>query len=1254
MGVREKLIAIFLVVKILPLALLMLIAWWALLSLGKISQEISVTSSKKALTEMAVENIERITTDTAQKVAEFLYQRDADISFLARACKTYFDTGRSLEDFEQLFADFDEEKFGLIQKHGNWKVNEEHGMSWVQIDSFIQPEETGGRSTNCENNDLINDTSFRYRPPYGFGDGQHDYLRVPLYDEIALIDKKGMQIAKYVTSYSTKKRFPFPEELLDVSDPKNTFVRAERYFEELFRLGKDDIYVSDVIGAYVPTSFIGMYTPDYRASRRIDAKFAALEAEADGKITEISWQLRILSAELRNDSAAFNSHIDHNNRKVRDEIDRRLGKGKTWEIKDKSLAQVSEGLNTLGFPELAEEILNIPFEPEKEAYAGAENPQGIPFEGIIRWAKPVVDDNGEIQGYVTFALNHDHLLDMINHITPMPGRYSELSDAFEGNYAFIWDYQCRSIVHPRHHSITGYNPETGKPEIPWLESTLYNNMINKGFKREDWQDYIATLTDYVPFAPNPEKERYVRPDGTEYSVGYTSENINPDKPDGVQVRVRTKVPASELTALGLVGLDGRYLNQAPQCTGWMDLTRDGGSGSFYILWSGLYKPTTAAAIPYYTGQYAPEVQGNRRGFGFVAIGAGIDDFVKPVEVMAAKLEKEVYDNIQTTTIHLIWTTIVLSIVVILIAIWMASYLSSRLRWLIDGITKFRFGYRDFRFAVEIKDEFGLLALSFDEMADNIVHSVHTPLVITDMDLHILYANNYALEAMGKKLDDVIGQSYRKVSIYGYGSQYCPITALQQGNETAEVICLTHPKGTISGLGIASDPENVTMSRIKKRVENTGCYLQGTANYLVDDHGKKQGYIITSNDVTELTLKQIELQRAKEKAEQASQHKSQFLARMSHELRTPMNAIIGINEITQSKIGDIQSLEDQQELNDNLVHLKSSSQHLLLLLNDILEASNLESDTVTLIDKPLDMMAVLARITAEMKPKCEEKKLDWQAHFDFTPTHFLADGSRLYQVLYHLLNNAIKFTPEHGDVTLTVREKERKNGKTLLSFAVKDTGVGIPENRRDMIFNSFEQVEVKGSKYTSGSGLGLVIVRRILELFGSQIALQSEVGKGSEFSFDLWLPEDGVNKAEPNEPSAIIKEIFAGQRALVVDDIRLNRIVLVNLLRKAGLIVDEAEDGKEGVAMFAKSPENTYNIIFMDIQMPVMDGWESATMIRNLPRADAKTVPIVTVSANAFQEDIAQSLKSGMNAHYAKPIQSAVLLEILNTYCEPIS
>ena len=1196
LGVREKLIAIFLLAKVLPLILLAYIAWVSLVSLGTTLRETATVDAQTALSRLARENIERVSTDAAQKVAEFLYQRDADISFLAKQVSVYFNDEEKIDSgVQSLLRNFSNQKTSLIRQHSDWEVSREDGMSWVQTNPYIPPVETKERSVNKENSNEHSGITFNYRPPYGFGDDAKRFKSVSIYDEIAVLDMNGMQIAKYIPSQSAKKRHTFPKNLVDVSDPNNTFVKAERYFEELQKLEKDKIYVSDVIGAYVPTQFIGMYTPNSLASKRIDAKIAELKGDETQNHDEAIWKLQVLNAELKNEETKFNSSLEIN-KEIRNQIDVRLGKGQTWKISTKSLRQVAEELKTLGLNALAEEITNLSFKPEEQAFAGAENPQGVRFEGIIRWGQPILDDNNEVKGYVTFALNHDHLMEMIDHITPMPERYAELSDAHAGNYAFVWDYQCRSIVHPRHHSICGYNPETGMPETPWLEKTLYDGMIAAGYDRADWQKYIATLNDYVPWT------------GDENSLAFQS---------------RSKKPALELSKEGMVGLDGRYLNFAPQCTGWMDLAKDGGSGSLYILWSGLYKLNTASAIPYYTGQYSPEVRGNRCGFGFVAIGAGVDDFSQPAHDMGFVLEDMVNNNIRYTTSHLFWTTVILSIIVIFIAIWMASYLSRKLQWLIDGISRFCSGKRDFRFSTNVYDEFGRLAHSFDSMADNIVNSIHSPLVITNMNLEILYLNDHSMELIGvKRPEDVVGQSYKEWSIYPFGSEYCPITALHLGSERTKVM-------------------------YQKRA---GKFFQGSANFFTDDQGETLGYIVSSIDVTELSRKQIELQRAKEEAELASKHKSRFFARMSHELRTPMNAIIGFNNITQSQISSVRTQDDLIEINNSLACLKDASDDLLLLLNDILEVSNFESGSVQLFEKPVNLCSMLLEITEKVKQDCVNKQLEFVTHIDeLMPKHFVTDGPRIQHILLNLLSNAVKYTPPQGRVDFTVQKIDQNDSKTLLLFAVRDTGIGISPSETKRIFSLFDQVGVSENNYSHGCGLGLTIVRRSLELLNTEIQVQSELGKGSEFSFDIWLQECDV---EDESCQSAVGLSFAGKKTLVVDDVRLNRIVLCNLLKESGLVVDEAKDGKEALEMFAQSPENGYDLILMDIQMPIMNGWDAATAIRQLPRLDAATVPIVTISANAFKEDVDKSLASGMNAHYAKPVHRETVDKILLKFVKP--
>ncbi len=338
----------------------------------------------------------------------------------------------------------------------------------------------------------------------------------------------------------------------------------------------------------------------------------------------------------------------------------------------------------------------IAYDPENSAYAGMENPVGKRFKGIIRWATPVVKE-GRVTGWVTLALNHDHLMSFTDSIVPTEERYRNINDASNGNYAYIWDHKGRSIVHPRHHSIVGYDPETGEPAVPWLEDVIYDAWKKSG---KPYAEFIKTVPIFAS-------------------------------------QLQSKKPAEELTNAGYVGQDCRYLNFAPQCTGWYNLADHGGSGSFLISWSGLWKLTATAAIPYYTGQYRPNVAGNKRGFGIVTIGSNVDDFHRAANESKARLdlliaksdqvmqeqgrkaEKTVQDDMSKTAYSLIIATLVMIGIVIIVAIWMASYLSSRIKWLNAGFNRFRLGERNFRFEVREKNEITELATSFNEIADTL-------------------------------------------------------------------------------------------------------------------------------------------------------------------------------------------------------------------------------------------------------------------------------------------------------------------------------------------------------------------------------------------------------------------------------------------------------------------------------------------------------------------------------------------------------
>jgi signal transduction histidine kinase/CheY-like chemotaxis protein len=1047
--------------------------------LGDALRTIAAEDSAAALNASAIENIERMTVDTAGEVAEFLYARDDDILYAA-----------GIEPSEESYRRLIENRTGRLIRSGGWELGPDGG-SWVPSgqEGIEEPLSGAEVSTNTENNDM---DGFNYRPSAGF-----EYEDVPLYDEITFVDLDGNELVKVVAEGSPKSSYPMDPGLKDVSARENTYVKAEGYFEELGKLAPGEIYVSDVIGAYVGSNYVGMYTPEAVAKAAADRGYA------------------------------------------------------------------------------------IGYSPEEQAYAGEENPNGRRFEGIVRWASPVTDSSGAVMGYVTMALNHDHIMEFVDHLTPMNERYTELPSAFEGNYAFIWDYKCRSICHPRHHSIAGFDPETGDPETPWLESSIYDAWQASGV--EKWTDFIEGWPTF-------------------------------------DQQSRTKKPAPELTKAGLVGLDGRYLNNAPQCTGWMDLTKDGGSGSFYILWSGLYKLTTAAAIPYYTGHYAPsEDNGNSlRGFGFVAIGAGLEDFARPATEMVERLDQAIGENLSDTFLQLIAATAALIVVVVFIAIWIASSLTNSIKRLIRGIARFRSGERQFRFDSKRTDEFGDLADSFDDMAESIVDSVKNPLSIIDMDLRIMYMNEPALAVNGRTLDEVVGTLYGDTSLYPIGSVHCPIRALTEGRE-ADIL----------------------------HVEGRELYIRGSASYLLDKDGGRIGYIIISADVTEMVLRQMQLEQAVGEANRANEHKGEFLARMSHEIRTPMNAIIGITNIVQRRLDEREGRLELGEIKGHVRQIENSSQHLLGLLNDILDISKIEAGKIELSEDSVDILKLADTVAGIIRPRCGEKNIGFTTDFGSFPVQtFIGDSLRLRQVLINLLGNAVKFTPELGRIGFSVANRGSEGGRTLIGFSVTDTGIGISEGALATIFQPFEQESGKISRQYGGTGLGLAISQRIVQLFGGEISVKSSLGEGSEFSFEIWMRE----AASETPAAAVVAEgvdgVFAGKRALLVDDVDINRIIVVSLLEATGIEIDEAGDGAEAVDMFEKSPEGLYDVILMDVQMPHMDGYEATRAIRAMDRSDARGVPIVALTANAFKEDIDRALGHGMNAHIAKPIEMETLTEVL--------
>ena len=375
-------------------------------------------------------------------------------------------------------------------------------------------------------------------------------------------------------------------------------------------------------------------------------------------------------------------------------------------------------------------------------------------------------------------------------------------------------------------------------------------------------------------------------------------------------------------------------------------------------------------------------------------------------------------------------------------------------------------------------------------------------------------------------------------------------------------------------------------------------------------------------------------------DQSAQAKSDFMARMSHEIRTPMNGIIGMTEIA------LKDGQSEQRRIDCLKKVQSSSHYLLGLLNDILDMSKIESGKMTLVETDFDMQQLLDELHPVLDARFEEKQQRFLTDIRLQNKGFRSDALRITQVLINLLGNAVKYSPDGSEVTLTVAETPVSAEVSEVYFAVRDHGIGVSEADRVRIFQSFEQAGSIAARQ-QGTGLGLAISDRLIRMMGSSIQLESEVGKGSLFYFTLRLHPAQVQSGQMQLPAA--KRDFGGVRVLVAEDNELNMEILCSFLTELGCVPDRAFNGEEAAEKFRASKEGEYRLIFMDVMMPVMNGLEAAHRIRTMGRGDSASVPIVAVSANAFDDDIRRSLASGMNAHLSKPVEQKKLAALLERF-----
>jgi PAS domain S-box-containing protein len=412
--------------------------------------------------------------------------------------------------------------------------------------------------------------------------------------------------------------------------------------------------------------------------------------------------------------------------------------------------------------------------------------------------------------------------------------------------------------------------------------------------------------------------------------------------------------------------------------------------------------------------------------------------------------------------------------------------------------------------------------------------------------------------------------------------------------------------------------------------------------------KERKYILcVKRDITASYTKEQEhiasLAHAVKEAEEANKAKSEFLSRMSHDIRTPMNGIIGMVHIAKQN-------KNSPSTDDCLNKIDTSSQFLLGLVNDILDMAKVDAGKIELHLEPYAPDTFVTYLNSIIQPLCDQKNINFKVKVDKMVEEYvpLMDELRINQVVFNLLSNAVKFTPEGGTVTYEFFEELTADKKIHLVAKVIDTGIGMSEEFLKNIFVPFSQEQRKDYKATTGTGLGLAIVKKMLDLMKCSIKVESKINQGTSFTID------GLFDAVPVSEVALIKErkntdfrsMLKGKRILICEDHPLNQEIAQFMLQEAGMIVSVADDGQRGLEEFKKSGLYFYDFILMDIRMPVMDGLEATRQIRALNRKDAKDVPIIAMTANAYEEDKEESHRAGMNAHLSKPLEPNLMYQTL--------